>query len=173
MHSYSSLTNTMATLFQIWIIFTSLVSYALPEKKGKTKKYHVLIFAYFSEHFWNPSCISLDYQRKFRHFTTASVKHFQALETPENQHGKESSNLSEEVLLVVTCLGLCSPLVKKNSSLKVYYDCLHFIESSVIDFHSRYCLRCQGTHTQTWTNRPLQRNYSTHPMRNEEFMLHS
>lgn len=106
-------TNTMATQFQIWIIFTSLISYALPEKKGKTKKYHVLIFVYFSEHFWNPSCISLDYQRKFRHFTTASVKHFQDLETPDNQHGKESSNLSEEVLLVITCLGLCSPHVKK------------------------------------------------------------
>ncbi|XP_024291711.1 epidermal growth factor receptor isoform X1 [Oncorhynchus tshawytscha] len=41
----TSLTNTMATLFQIWIIFTSLVSYALPEKKvcqGVTNRFSLL-----------------------------------------------------------------------------------------------------------------------------------
>ncbi|XP_064783648.1 epidermal growth factor receptor-like [Oncorhynchus masou masou] len=41
----TSLTNTMSTLFQIWIIFTSLVSYALPEKKvcqGVTNRFSLL-----------------------------------------------------------------------------------------------------------------------------------
>lgn len=50
----TSLKNTMATQFQIWIVFTSLVSLvscALPEKKGKTTNFDVLMLAYFTEHF--------------------------------------------------------------------------------------------------------------------------
>lgn len=71
----TSFKNTMATQFQIGIIFTSLVSLvscALPEKKGKTTNFDVLMLAYFTEHFWYPSCFYLNYQRKLRYFTAVS-----------------------------------------------------------------------------------------------------